>query len=376
MWQAYRRRWIWIRSRATRAWRAMKRTLRAVPWSLRAGLLLLGLVAGAIWAFHAAGLLDVTGKDSSNNRFTAVLALVGVLVTASVAFLGHAINRQGEARQAVDSSIRAMGLLAKPDGSPAEPLTAGAGLLAVANLGQLDLAVSLLSDLWGTGGKGRKERVSRDAAITLIDQALSSRDPTIQIDAAHALHTNSERLWQRQPSGRLPDDETDSRTRPPVAAQSPWLVWTHLKARFWREGETEPEESDTTYSFPNFLFLRWDDSLPFDAKQKLAEAWVYFWTSAPRDVGHRRRTFLIGLEEIWRTETNPAIRNSVGLLLESALAECESRLPMKAWVRGRSRQVSAELTKEIETWRKRRKSHERKVEDLVELKDRVAEFVR
>lgn len=177
MGHGFRRRCIWIRSRTTRAWRALKSSLRSIPWSIRAAVPLLVVVVGSIWAFHTAGLLDVSGKDTTGNRLTAVLTLVGVFVTASVAFLGHAVSRQGEARQAVDSSISAMGLLAKPDGSPSEPLTAGAGLLAVANLGQLGLAMSLLSDLWGKAGADGAERVSRDAAITLIDQAVGLSRP-------------------------------------------------------------------------------------------------------------------------------------------------------------------------------------------------------
>jgi hypothetical protein len=318
MWRAFKRATIWSRSRTTRGWRATKRFLRSVPWFVRAAVPLLLFVAGTLWAFEAAGLLDVTGKDSSGTRFTAVLAPVGVLVTAAIGFLGHTINRQGEARQAVDSSIRAIALFAKPDGSPAEPLTAGAGLLALANLGQLDLAISLLSDLWG------RNRVSREAAITLIDLGLNSRDPTIQIDASYALHTNSERLWEFQPSGRLKGSDDGAFG---AASSTEASRLRRLTERFTRSFlprcAARPEDTqapDPTYTYPTAVFLRWDDSLPFEAKTKLAEAWVYLWTSAPDVVGYRLPTLVIGLQEIWCMETSPAIRNSVGLLLESALS--------------------------------------------------------
>lgn len=148
-----------------------------------------------------------------------------------------------------------------------------------------------------------------------------------------------------------------------------------MKARFCGTHEIETDKGDATYNFPNFVFLRWDDSLPFEAKYKLAESWVYLWTSAPKDVDHRLDTFLIGLQEIWRTETTPAIRNSVGILLESAIAVPAIPLPIEAWVERSRREVCAQLAQEIDCWRNRRKSHQRRVADLVELKGPVEEFV-
>jgi hypothetical protein len=366
MWQAFRRRWIWVRSRATRRWRAVRQLLRTVPWSVGVALVLLVLVAGTLLALRAFGLLDVTDGDDSGSRFTAALTLVGVLVSASVALVGHAINRQGEARQAVDSSIRAVGLFAKPDGSAAEPLVTGGGLLALANLGQLDFAISLLSGLWG------RDRVTREAAITLIDKGLRSGDPATQLDAAYVLHTNSERLWQLQPSGRVQEPGDGSLNGSALDEGSP--KDSLLSDRSYARRKSAPS-FDATFDYPSFLYLRWDDSLSFEAKERLAGAWVYFWISAPSEVDVRLREFVMGLDEIWRTETTPAIRGSVGLLLKWALGVQGVPDPIEAWVRGSRRHVSAELTQEIDRWRERRSSRRREVAGLVTLRGRVTKFV-
>jgi hypothetical protein len=350
-----RRSWIWSRSRTVRTLRAIRRAFRPIPWSIRAAVPLLVLVAGTLWAFRAVGLLDVTNKDTTGSHFTAVLALVGVLTTAAVAFLGHAVNRQGETRQAVDSAIRAIELFVRPDGSPAEPSMAGAGLLALASLGQLELAISLLSDLWPA------RRVPREAATDLIDRALSSHDPVIQINAAYVLHTNSDRLWKPLPSARTSNADS---TSPGEQAGSSSEV---------------PEDCDWTYVYPDLLFLRWDDSLSLQAKERLSEAWVYLWTTAPitaqpEAVATYLTNLAIGLEMIWRTETTPAVRNSVGHFLESILKVPGITLPIEGWVGDRRRQVTSDLTNEIERWRGRRKSHARKFGHTMELSDSVSRF--
>jgi hypothetical protein len=176
-------------------------------------------------------LLRVFGLLGSSNGIAAALTFLGVLISASVSFLGLVIKRQAEDRMdreqlenderlRLDAAMRA-GALFNEDGHAGAPAAAASGLLALTELNRADLAVALLVDLWDAG----RERVDADAqaagevsdnqttsgsrpvgslqvsnevAVLVIDAALQSGKPNAELVAAELLCRNARRLDVRQ----------------------------------------------------------------------------------------------------------------------------------------------------------------------------------
>lgn len=141
------------------------------------------------------------------------VAYIGVLVTAIVTVIGYINSRQAAQRLSaererdekhlrkgkeeehrrlqLDAAMRAGTLFGPGSDHPATPAAAASGLLALTGLGQTDLAVVLLVDLWS----GDHATVSSETAILVIDEALRSHDdPRAQLIAAELLCRNAGRL--------------------------------------------------------------------------------------------------------------------------------------------------------------------------------------
>lgn len=105
-------------------------------------------------------------------------------------------------RLRLEAAMRAGSLLATSEGVPASPATMAAGLLALTQLGQCELAVALLVDLWseekadhGCGRQhGTTEGISSETAVLTIDAALRSGELNAPLVAAELLCRNAERL--------------------------------------------------------------------------------------------------------------------------------------------------------------------------------------
>jgi hypothetical protein len=147
-------------------------------------------------------LLTPLGRGPDTPRLAAVLACVGVLVTALLSFAGSLVTRQSNRRLAqehadedsrlkLDAAMRAGQLFTPTDGTPADPAAVASALLALTRLRHADLAVALLVDLWKDSGS----RVSNETAILVIDAALrSAAQPNAQLVAAEVLCRNAARL--------------------------------------------------------------------------------------------------------------------------------------------------------------------------------------
>jgi hypothetical protein len=150
---------------------------------------------------------------SDATRLQAILTYAGVMVTATVTVIGLAIKWQSDKRIAadkaksddrlaadkaeqfkqikLDAAMRAGQLLSANESGPAHPAAIASGLLALTRLGQADLAVALLVDLWpGTEGPASPGTVSSETAILVIDAALSSDSRNAQLVAAEMLCRN------------------------------------------------------------------------------------------------------------------------------------------------------------------------------------------
>lgn len=169
-------------------------------------------VAGTVVLVLAAAVLPLVVlparfKPSEN------IAYVSILVTAVVTIIGYVSSRQAAQRLSdererdekhlrkekeaenrrlqLDAAMRAGALFAPTADKHPTPAAAASGLLALSGLGQADLAVVLLVDLWS----GEQEMVSTETAILVIDSALrSADDPRAQLIAAELLCRNAARL--------------------------------------------------------------------------------------------------------------------------------------------------------------------------------------
>jgi hypothetical protein len=202
-------------------------------WLLSTVGTLVGLFAATFAVLWAFGLLDATGTGLDGARLSAVLALVGVMITAAVSVLGLLLKRQADRRLEVeraeserrledarkeerqrlrlDAAMRAGQLLESAGSGTVGPAPVAAGLLALTQLDHATLAVALLVDLWsedresasdtdqgrGMSPAGTNERphsVSNETAILVLDAALRSRDANTELVAAELLCRNAWRL--------------------------------------------------------------------------------------------------------------------------------------------------------------------------------------
>lgn len=160
------------------------------------------VVAITIGALRGLGLLDDGGGGADGSRLAAVLAFLGVMVTALVSVIGLTVTRQTERRLQshateererlrLDAGMRAGSLLNTTSAGPADAAAVNAGLLALTQLGHADLAVALLVDLWGPD---ELDRVSTETAVLVLNGALVSDHENAQLIAAELLCRNSSRL--------------------------------------------------------------------------------------------------------------------------------------------------------------------------------------
>jgi hypothetical protein len=154
-------------------------------WILVSGLVSLAVFGVFVLLLWATGLLDIPETGGGDQALAAVVGLLGGLFASSLTFIGvvlkHSLDEQAEGRLQLEASIKAVDLLATAEGKPA-PISEQAGaLFALAHLGQMELALALLSELWVPDG------VSTTAAARLIDQALASGEEEIQLYAATIL---------------------------------------------------------------------------------------------------------------------------------------------------------------------------------------------
>jgi hypothetical protein len=126
----------------------------------------------------------------------AVLAFVGVLVTAAASIIGLTVTRQSsrasENRLRLDAAMRAGESFSSRTSDPVSSASVASSLLALTKLDNVDLAVALLVDFWLPDVVDG--RISDEAAILVVDAALRSGKPNAQLVAAEVLCRNSAKL--------------------------------------------------------------------------------------------------------------------------------------------------------------------------------------
>ena len=138
------------------------------PWLIggAAALALLGVASLLMWRM---GLLDIPKDDTGAKTLAAALVLLGTVLTAAVTMMGtvikysideraasearlqaarnHALAVDAAQRNRIEAAIRAVDLLSE-NNNDATTHQIGGAVLALVSLGELDLAVALLNQLW------------------------------------------------------------------------------------------------------------------------------------------------------------------------------------------------------------------------------------
>jgi hypothetical protein len=157
----------------------------------------LGWLAGVILGASAL-LVVLVGPlhiaTGGTGHVAAVLAFVGVLVTAAASIISLTVSRQSsraaENRLRLDAAMRAGESFSSTSGQVSSASVASS-LLALTKLDNIDLAVALLVDFWVPGVE---DKISDEAAVLVVDAALRSGRPNAQLVGAELLCRNSAHL--------------------------------------------------------------------------------------------------------------------------------------------------------------------------------------
>ena len=154
------------------------------------------------------------------------------------------LRDEAEKRLKMEAAIRGVGLLSSPATRVAPKAQKAGALLALAKLGQIDFALSLLDELW------RKDEVETSTAVWLINQSLKSDDLNTQNDGAEILDSYATRLaiaghmrWPDHVRGRCPSNIT----KPDISMH---IIEALVKALI-----SQPHEWWDSEEFYNVLFL-------------------------------------------------------------------------------------------------------------------------
>jgi hypothetical protein len=166
-------------------------TSRDTWWAVRwlAGI----TVVASVLLVVLLGPLNLAAQGTG--EVTAILAFVGVLVTAAATVIGLTVTRQSgraaERQLRLDAAMRAGESFSSTAPGTVSPASTASSLLALTKLDNADLAVALLVDFWRPGVEGK---ISAETAILVVDAALQSAQRSAQLVAAELLCRNAEHL--------------------------------------------------------------------------------------------------------------------------------------------------------------------------------------
>jgi hypothetical protein len=146
------------------------------------------------------GLLDIPKDDTGTKTLAAALGLLGAILTAVVALVGTVVKYSidyrstqlavdSEKRNRIQAAISAVALLSA-NNRDATPHQMGGVLLALTSLGEYDLAVSLLSQLWPYTVK------SPIVANVVLEHALRAGLDSVKVEAVEVLLKHPDQIQQ------------------------------------------------------------------------------------------------------------------------------------------------------------------------------------
>jgi hypothetical protein len=180
------------------------------PW-VAASIAAVAILGIAISLMALLGLFKTPQNDTGTKSLAAALGLVGAVLSAVVALVGtiikysiddrnarqadieasrnYALALQAEQRNRIEAAIRAVDLLSE-NNEDATKSQMGGALLALVSLGELDLAVSLLSQLWPTG------KTAPAVAEAILTASFRSISEQTQTSASIVLLQNASKIAQ------------------------------------------------------------------------------------------------------------------------------------------------------------------------------------
>lgn len=163
------------------------------------------IVALAIFVFAAGtmyllGLFRVPEGDTGTRSLAAALGLVGAVMSSVVTLVGIAIKYsiddrnarlavEAEKRNRIEVAIRAVDMLGENNADSTINQIGGA-LLTLVSLGEVELAVALLAQLWPVGA------ASAQVAEIVLSKALKTGSEDTQLQAALVLDQNAKQILQ------------------------------------------------------------------------------------------------------------------------------------------------------------------------------------
>jgi hypothetical protein len=216
----------------------------AKAWGIGAAVAL-AILAISLLAMDKAGLFKPATDAPGAQRIAAALALVGAVLTAVVALVGtvvkfaiddrtarqaavdalrtHTLAAEEGRRNRIDVIIRAVDLLSENNKDATQSQIGGA-VLALVNLGEYDMAVALVGQLWPA------ELTTRNLAERVLTEAFRNGSPETQEHAATVVYENAGKLsdpetyyWPFRNLGWRVDLSNDARLSLAVAAAR-WMI--------------------------------------------------------------------------------------------------------------------------------------------------------
>lgn len=172
-----------------------------VVWTVSIGAAL-AVVMVAVLLMFGFGLFGIDASSSDAKVMAAAIAVVGTLLSAALTFVGTLVKFSIDDRNVrlaaveasrsyqlarVDTVVRAVDLLGYEDRDAGQSQVGGA-LLALSSLGEHDLAISLLAELW-PGAK-----TTPDVAEVVLSKALTEGSGQIRDNAAYLMIANAKLL--------------------------------------------------------------------------------------------------------------------------------------------------------------------------------------
>jgi hypothetical protein len=235
-------------------------------------------VAAVLLALLAALVLLLL-VDAHARTDTGIIAALSATVLSFVgALLKHSIDTRTERRLRLETCIRAVGLLSTRWGRPSPPVQQAGALFTLVNLDEVEFALALLNEMWPRGD------IDSGAATWVIDRALLTKKPAVQMEASAILTNNASKLLL--PGG----------------------CWSWLQS----------------------LGFGWDKHLPLFARRWLFEGLVDVLRARPYEEWTREclsSMFRI-FAAIWRDEDAREIQASATLVLDILLDSLTGRLPL------------------------------------------------
>jgi hypothetical protein len=190
----------------------MPRPSTVKPW-LVGGAAALAILLTAVFVMDRTGLFEPETNAPGAQRIAAALALVGAVLSAAVTLVGtvvkFAIDDRTARQAAIESDrnyrlaieegrrnrielvIRAVDLLSENNANATKTQIGGA-VLALVNLGEHAMAVSLLGQLWPA------DLATRQLAEMVVDEVFRTGSEDAQKHAAAVLYENAAKLADRE----------------------------------------------------------------------------------------------------------------------------------------------------------------------------------